>query len=583
MFNARQAVLLLTLVDLVHLVSNRITTMSGDTPYAKAIAAYLAFATDKVADFSSTFCRWGNDDEGVTGTFGMQAVGMVWDYAETNPLCDKTGGFRWAIDLVVNAIKTTAQSHTNAAHVKRGSASRLPFGDSTLDAVIVDPPYYDSVPYGDLSDYFYVWLKRSLGGLFGEVFSTPLTPKADEAIAYWGNAAKKRAIQKPPEWYEQQIALCFAEMNRSMSQHGVASIMFAHKTTTAWEAIVSALGRSGMYCTASWPIHTEGRGRLTSQDAAALASSITLVCRKRDTNAESGLWDDVRQELKTVAQERLDFFWDQGIRGADFFMSAIGPALSVYGKYERVTKLSGEEVAVGQFLDEVRGLVTNYALAKIMRTDHTASIDPESQFYVIWRWSYGDAKVPADESFKLAQALGMATETMWDRTGVLEKSGENVQAMPIAKRMKIKDLGDPEANGTPASLIDVLHRLCVFREKNDIDGMGQFLARSGQGNNPTLWVVAQAISDILPDGDKEKQLMQGLLNQKEKLRTSRRAGRLVLNHSPTRASTMPGAIAANLHEGSRSEYLAQYVFSSWGTAVAIPHQEDSGLDLFCAC
>jgi adenine-specific DNA methylase len=309
MFNARQAVLLLTLVDLVHLVSNRITTMSGDTPYAKAIAAYLAFATDKVADFSSTFCRWGNDDEGVTGTFGMQAVGMVWDYAETNPLCDKTGGFRWAIDLVVNAIKTTAQSHTNAAHVKRGSASRLPFGDSTLDAVIVDPPYYDSVPYGDLSDYFYVWLKRSLGGLFGEVFSTPLTPKADEAIAYWGNAAKKRAIQKPPEWYEQQIALCFAEMNRSMSQHGVASIMFAHKTTTAWEAIVSALGRSGMYCTASWPIHTEGRGRLTSQDAAALASSITLVCRKRDTNAESGLWDDVRQELKTVAQERLDFFW----------------------------------------------------------------------------------------------------------------------------------------------------------------------------------------------------------------------------------------------------------------------------------
>jgi adenine-specific DNA methylase len=207
-------------------------------------------------------------------------------------------------------------------------------------------------------------------------------------------------------------------------------------------------------------------------------------------------------------------------------VSAIGPALSVYGKYERVTKLSGEEVAVGRFLDEVRGLVTNYALAKIMRTDHTASIDPESQFYVIWRWSYGDAKVPADESFKLAQALGMATETMWDRTGVLEKSGENVLAMPIAKRMKVKDLGDPEANGTPASLIDVLHRLCVFREKNDPDGMGQFLARSAQGNNPALWVVAQAISDILPEGNKEKQLMQGLLNQKEKLEQAAEQGRL---------------------------------------------------------
>jgi len=109
---------------------------------------------------------------------------------------------------------------------------------------------------------------------------------------------------------------------------------------------------------------------------------------------------------------------------------------------------------------------------------------------------------------------------------VLEKSGENVLAMPIAKRMKVKDLGDPEANGAPASLIDVLHRLCVFREKNDTDGMGQFLARSGQGNNSVLWVVAQAMSDILPDGDKEKQLMQGLLNQKEKLEQAAEQSRL---------------------------------------------------------
>ncbi len=115
---------------------------------------------------------------------------------------------------------------------------------------------------------------------------------------------------------------------------------------------------------------------------------------------------------------------------------------------------------------------------------------------------------------------------MWDRTGVLEKAGENVQTMPIAKRMKIKDLGEPNADGSPGSLIDVLHRLCVFREKNDTDGMVQFLARSGQANNPALWLVAQAISEILPDGDKEKQLMQGLLNQKEKIEQAVGQGRL---------------------------------------------------------
>src|SRR6516165_10022439 len=147
--------------------------------------------------------------------------------------------------------------------------------------------------------------------------------------------------------------------------------------------------------------------RMRAMASAALASSVTLICRKRGQDAGDGLWDDVRQELQQVARERLDFFWSQGIRGADFFISAIGPALSVFGKYQRVTKLSGEEVTVGQFLDEVRSLVTNYALAKILKTTHTANIDSESRFYVVWKWSYGEAKVPADESFKLAQALGM--------------------------------------------------------------------------------------------------------------------------------------------------------------------------------
>jgi adenine-specific DNA methylase len=243
-------------------------------------------------------------------------------------------------------------------------------------------------------------------------------------------------------------------------------------------------------------------------------------------HAGDGVWDDVRMELKPVAKERLDFFWWQGIRGADFFISAIGPALSVFGKYERVKKLNGDEVTVGQFLDEVRGVVTSYALNKIMKTTHTATIDPDSQFYVIWKWSYGEAKVPADEAFKLAQALGMDTETMWDRTGILEKAGENVLALSVAKRMKIKNLGEPSTPSTPASLIDVLHRLCVFRDKNDIEGMTEFLARSGQGRNPSLWLVAQAVSEILPDGDKEKQLMQGLLNQRDQLEEAGRQQKL---------------------------------------------------------
>ena len=253
------------------------------------------------------------------------------------------------------------------------------------------------------------------------------------------------------------------------------------------------------------------------QEAAALASSIILVCRRRD-GAISGLWDDVRKALRETAKERLDFFWNQGIRGADFFISAIGPALSVFGKYERVTKLSGEEVTVGQFLDEVRGLVTNYALAKIMKTTHTANIDPESRFYVVWKWSYGDAKVPADESFKMAQALGMDTETHvgpHGRVGEVGRErgrrarGQAHEGQGPGRPGRRRHAGQPDRRACTA--------LCAFREKGDTTGMAEFLGHSGQGQNSTLWVLAQAISEILPDGDKEKQLMQGLLNQKDQL------------------------------------------------------------------
>jgi adenine-specific DNA methylase len=513
LFNDRQLLALVTIARSATGAASQIRRHHGDD-YSIAVATYLGVAASRLSDFISALCTWNyTGGRGVGHTFTRQALPMVWDYPESapfNPL-----GANWQACVKAGREVILKIGSSGPCNVSRGTATRMAFEGGALDAVITDPPYYDSVPYGDLSDFFYVWLKRALAETHPAFFRTPLVPKAQELIAYYGEG--KRTINKPPQWYEAHMAEAFGEMFRVIRPSGVALVMFAHKTTAAWESLVSSLMKAGLVVTSSWPLRTERKARMVARKAAALASSVSLVCRKRNQDAGSGLWDDVRTELQRVAKERLDFFWSEGIRGADFFISAIGPALSVFGKYEKVTKLSGEEVTVGQFLDEVRGLVTNYALAKILKTTHTASIDTESRFYVVWKWSYGEAKVPADESFKLAQALGMDTEIMWDRTGVLEKSGENVQAVPVAKRMKIKDLGESNADGTPASLIDVLHRMCVFRDKGDTDGMADFLARSGQGKNPTLWLVAQAVSEILPDGDKEKQLMQGLLNQREKL------------------------------------------------------------------
>jgi adenine-specific DNA methylase len=513
LFNTRQALALITFGGFIRQTSQQ-PKMSTHPDYTKAVCTFLACVHDRLADKAGSICVWNTVGEKLEHVFGRQALPMVWDYGEVNPFSglmgDWTSGLEWArLSLLSGGCLS------QAATCYRGTATAVPMEERYLDAVLTDPPYYDAVPYADLSDFFYVWLKQSVGPLHPDVLRAPLTPKRQELVRHLDNRALGDRLATAG--YEAGMAQAFAEMRRVLGDDGVCAVMFAHKTTTAWESIITGLISSGWIVTASWPLHTERPGRLRAQCSAALASSVTLICRKRATGAAHGLWDDVRHELRQMARERLDFFWSQHVRGADFFISAIGPALSVFGKYERVTKLTGEEVTVARFLDEVRAIVTSYALAKVLKAPHTASIDPESRFYVVWKWSYGDAKVPADESFKLAQALGMNTEVMWDRVGVLEKSGENVQAVPVAKRMKIKGLGEPGANGAPASLIDVLHRMCVFREKGDTEGMAEFLARSGQAQGPGLWLVAQAVSEVLLDGDEEKQLMQGLLNQRGQL------------------------------------------------------------------
>jgi len=523
LFSDRQKLALATLVLDVRRIMGQMGK-HNEGGRSEAVSTYLAMAFDWYADKSSVLTRWHNSRETVSGTFSRQALPMVWDYLEVVPHGQAGSGVLAGLDWSARVIVALAGVACAGAPA-RASADRLPFPDALLDAVITDPPYYDAVPYSDLSDFFYVWLKRTVGDIYPDLFRTPLTPKAQELIAYYGPG--KRKVNKPPAWYEAGMAKAFAEMHRTLDADGIAAVMFAHKTTTAWESVIAGLLGSGLLVTSSWPFHTEMKTRMVAHNAAALASSVTLVCRKRTAGAGEGLWDDVRQELKGVAAERLDFFWNQGIRGADFFISAIGPALSVFGRYERVVRTSGEPVTVGQFLDEVRSLVTAYALAKIMKTGKTGAIDAETLFYVVWRWSYSGGKVPADEAFKLAQALRLETDTMWDRTGVLEKAGENVLAMPIENRTRIKDLGEPQADGRPASVIDALHRLCALRDKGDTPGMAEFLARSGHARNETLWVVAQAISEILPDGDKEKQLMQGLLASRDRLaELAREAGQL---------------------------------------------------------
>jgi hypothetical protein len=250
--------------------------------------------------------------------------------------------------------------------------------------------------------------------------------------------------------------------------------------------------------------------------SAALASSILLVCKKRTPDAGLGYYDQVRGDLESRIRERLDFFWQQGIRGSDFFIAAIGPALEVFGRYEEVRRLSGEPVTVSEFLNEVRSIVTDYALAQVLHDGHVGAVDPATRFYVIWRWAYGSNKVPFDDGRVLAQALGAEIDDLMNKTNLL-RGRKNLRLWKIKARVqRNEDLGEPEG-GIPASLIDVIQRACVLWEREERVALSEFLNRALMGRDEVFWSVAQSLSEILRDGSKEKQLLQGLLVSQDRL------------------------------------------------------------------
>jgi putative DNA methylase len=296
-------------------------------------------------------------------------------------------------------------------HVSQSSATELPYPDNYFDAVFTDPPYYDNVPYSYLSDFFYVWLKRSIGDLYPDLFSTPLTPKSKEIVAY---SHQEGGFEAGKKFFEEMLKKSFQEIYRVLKPDGIACIVFAHKSTEAWESVINALLSSGLYISASWPIHTEMEARLRAKGSAALASSIYMVCRKRTEN-KTAYFNEIKSQIEERIKEKLDQFWNEGISGADFFISAIGPALEIFGKYESVEKLSGEKVTAKELLDLVRKTVSEYALTKILKNPQLGDIDKETRFYILWRWTYNHAKVHFDDARKLAQAVGIELTEKWGK------------------------------------------------------------------------------------------------------------------------------------------------------------------------
>jgi adenine-specific DNA methylase len=329
LYTKRQQLVLQKLCELVSQVPSN---------HSDALRAALAMVLGRCADYSSSGVVWAQSGEFVAHTFGRQALPFVWDFAEPVLSADTSGNLEGAIDWVARVIEAWPGSEPGSVQSADAAAHTLP--DEVASVWFTDPPYYDSVPYSYLSDYFYVWLKRALPRQFSE----ELTPKKNEIVAYV-DSSKNGKI--PYEVYEERMGLAFSEGRRILRANGIGAVVFAHKTTEGWEALLSGLVHGRWTITASWPIATERPGRLRSQNSAALGSSIHLICRPRPDTAEIGDWAEVLRELPSRVADWMARLESEGVRGADLVFACIGPALEIFSRYSRVETADGREVPLG--------------------------------------------------------------------------------------------------------------------------------------------------------------------------------------------------------------------------------------------
>jgi putative DNA methylase len=495
LFTPRQLLVLLAFTASIRRLYATLLTDGYEAEMAKAIVTCLGCVLDKQVDLNSSLCMLKVDGgRGIVHTFGRQALPMVWDFAEANPFQDEIASWSRGLDEVAGNLEDLVDVRVSSVH--RGTATALPWEDGYFDAVITDPPYYDNVPYSNISDFFYVWLKRSVGHLYPEHFAVSVTPKKNEAVAdatrHGGSRDRARSA------YEQMMADALKEARRVLKEDGILIVVYAHKTTLGWATLVEALRRAGFAVTEAWPLDTETSGRLRAQESSSLASSIFLVARRRSEQGV-GRYDEVRPELDEIVKERVSCLWDLGISGADLVIACVGAGLRAFTRYSGLEYANGEEVPAERFLSEVETVVLETILSRLSREVGgvsryaLASVDSATRFYILWRYTYKAADLDSGEAIIFANGTHVELDGLAanPRALVKKKSGD-LRLLDYADRGDDAKLGSPSEDGQPAPLIDILHRLLWLMERHP-SGIPDFL-REARPNKEQLRLVAQALA-----------------------------------------------------------------------------------------
>ena len=507
--------------------------------WREAIAAYLSCILSKFADYSSSLCSWDTSRATLRQTMARFALPMIWDFCEVNPLSKRTGGFAAMTEWVVRAaghLAKAARGTTLPPEVLHRSAIEPLSGP--FDVICTDPPYYGAIPYSDLMDFFYVWLRRVTHGLSAETdaaFSNPLGPKWD------ANAKDGELIDDPSRFggsreaskrsYEDGMTRAFSQCCQALRDDGRLVIVFASKSPDAWETLVAALIRGGLVVTGSWPVQTEMQARQRAISSAALSSSIWLVCKKRAISARPG-WDGaVLREMQENITRQLRDFWDAGIRGPDFVWAATGPALEVFSQHPVVKKAGtpGAVLTVDEFLRHVRRMVAAFMVNKLLSgaADGGDELDDPTTYYLLHRKDFGLGAAPAGACILYALSCDLADSDLAGRLdllvrgrGAAQETDSNIETSAPASgsearlkpwnRRRANTLGKSSAGGAPPPLIDCAHKLMQLWKTGERLRVDSYLGDMNLWHNQLFHRVVQALTDLATAGSEERGILENI-------------------------------------------------------------------------
>ena len=425
LFMKRQLTALTTFVDLLDDVAQQMMCDGADSEYANAISTYLAFAIGKIADGNCGSVRWQNGGDSVAGLFSSQKISMIWDFAETNPFSNSTKNWISQVDLVAKAVDNLPDG-TNDGTAYQSDASSFAGLSNDSPIIVTDPPYYDQVGYADLSDFFYVWFRPLLRGLYPKMFAGMLTPKQEEIVA-------GPRFEEPGQRFEHLLRKTLSVIRERCSDEFPSSILYAHKqqegkregrVSTGWETMLSAVVSVGFRIVGTWPVLMEKSNRTRSLDSNALASSVVLVCRRRPDNAPVATRREFLDALEKELPYALDHLTREGhIAPVDLAQAAIGPGMEIYSRFARVETIGGEPVSVREALAAINRAIAAYD----QRSE--GDLDSETRFCLDWLRQHGFAEGRYGEAETLAQAKNVAVGELGR---LLEAGRGNVRLLPVS-------------------------------------------------------------------------------------------------------------------------------------------------------